>query len=879
MPELSSSSSDDGDLQDDQDSENDSDIHDPSPLATAQYGDGDDNIDVSTPSASEADEDEDTEDSDVSETDEDEVTEDSDISGTDEDEDEDTEDSDGDENNDDHSQDEDNEEDIGSPVVKSYFDSMKSVVKGDVAAATIQLKCTKTESDRVPIDFRSKSVEWTLYPHELDSTKDYELVIGISAKNLHIVDIEEVVFTVNGVEERVEQESLKDEELDEAVVLRWKLATPKTVHNNNRMEMEVGFALKLKPMVVPLETQTFNLYYMELHAVGTMNSSMDPFVRVHRPFYDWALDIRRNGTDDTIPYAISESGDYLVTYRTAIELWELTDSSTSTLPNSFASTDPFSISAAELEHLGLSVSWGGSQIAVSGTGSPFKLFELNRPKSMLEKSTKAKIADLVKFEGRGSFHKGAERQRQGQDDEVFVAVGKDTINIYRVCGAWEFLRTIRHTSPRTSDMILDARSTSRGFGDRFQDRHFICRNMDTDVSETEYETESIFIWNLDSGRLVRTIKADGIVCDHTESLSSDASLLLEEVDGVMSSFCSRSGVRLATSGYEIGSAVPVRGGTTTFHTSDGLIRSGIDFSPMYPSCKLTESARVLWISKEGESFKAFVEDSFRISRHTWKSSPCNTDCLANLYAARKNVLSFIDFESRLQFSVRDNVSSSVRLVITDLSRKKVSRVLVLEKKSHGTKWNHGDKWSVTFSPKERALIVGGGELTCVYEMPRRFREDISLVSIQDPQDQHLICIHERSYFGFRQSFSSLLQLKKNQLAAAAPALFRQTWWHHISVNVYLPRYINRHINQRDGCGDEEITQGNLKFSMMERLCEQWDRDEYPIQMMLKQVLGLPEFQWVPQLNKGFNPVQYFLDKTKTEGQAKAVFNLLSDYCH
>ncbi|KAF9006829.1 hypothetical protein BGZ52_008405, partial [Haplosporangium bisporale] len=243
VPESISSSSDDGDLQDNQWSEDNSDIQDSGSLATAQDGDSDDSSDVPI----------------------------SNVSGTDEDDD--TEDSNGDEDNNNHSQVKDNEEDIGSAAVKSYFDPMMLVVKGGLAAATIQLKCTKTSSAPASIDFRSKSVVWTIYPHDLDANKDYELVIGISAKNLRIVNIKEVVFTVNGVEERVEQESLKDEVLDKTEVLRWILATPKTVQNNNRMEMQVGFALKLKPMAVPLETETFNLHYMELHAVGTMNAS------------------------------------------------------------------------------------------------------------------------------------------------------------------------------------------------------------------------------------------------------------------------------------------------------------------------------------------------------------------------------------------------------------------------------------------------------------------------------------------------------------------------------------------------------------------------------------------------------------------------------
>ncbi|KAG0251601.1 hypothetical protein BG011_007503 [Mortierella polycephala] len=856
MPESSSSSSDDGNLQDDQDSEDNSDIQDSGPLATAQDGDGDDNNDVST--------------SDVSKTDEDEITE----------------DSNGDEDNDDHSQDNDNEDDISSAgpkldrrkkvgtglFVKSYFDPLKPVVKGGVAAAIIQLKCTETSSAPVSIDFRSKSVEWTLYPHGLDANKDYELVIGISAKNLRIIDIEEVVFTVNGVEERVEQESLKDEVLDETEVLRWKLATPKTVQNNNRMEMQVGLALKLKPMAAPLEAETFNLYYMELHTVGTMDSSTDPFVRVLRPLYDWALDIRGNGADGTIPYAISESGDYLVTYRTAIELWGLANSSLSTPPNSSASTDPFSISTADLKHLSLSISWDGSQIAVFGTGSSFKLYERNRPKSMLEESTNAKTADLAEFKGRGIFHRGAGSQRQGPEDEIFVAVGQDVVHIYSVQGEWKLLRIIHHTSPSSSRVLLRVRTTGRDIGDVIQGRHFVSQSLGADYTIFE-SIHNLFVWNLDSGRLRRTIKGVDSALVDTGSLSSDASLLVKGMYGTFAHYCSHTGVQLSVYYRDVGSAVPVRGGNNFFRTGDGLIASGIDLAPIYPSCQLPESARVLSISKNGRFFKAFVKDRFSIYQQTWKSTQCDEVCSADLRKAREKVLTFIDYESCLQFSVRGNMRSSVTVVITDLSRKDMSRVLVLEKEDHDTRRN------VTFSPKDRALIVEGGRLTSVYEMPRRYSEDVSIVSVQDPQGQHLTCVHERSYFRFDLDCSSLLQLKKDQLAAVAPALIRQyVWWClPFSNGLHFPRYVNRHINRREGCGTEDITPGDRKVSMMERLClgRAFDKE---IISTLEQVLALPECQWAPSLEMEFNPMEYFLNVAKRDPQAKPMFHLLWDYC-
>ncbi|KAG0197519.1 hypothetical protein BGX33_000532, partial [Mortierella sp. NVP41] len=622
--------------------------------------------------------------------------------------------------------------------------------------------------------------------------------------------------------------------------------------------MQVGLALKLKPMAAPLETETFKLYYMELHAVGTMNPSTDPFVRVYRPLYDWALDIRRNGADDAIPYAISESGDYLVTYRSAIELWDLANSSLSTPPISSASTDPFSISTADLKHLGLAISWDGVQIAVSGKGLPFKLYERNRLKSMLEESTKAKAADLAEFDGRGIFHRGAGSQRQGAEDEIFVAVGEKAVRIYSVQGEWKLLRIIHHTSPESSEIVLDLRPISLNIDNVIQGRHFTCRNIDLDNSMTGYMTDSIFIWDLDSGRLVRTIKAADKVT---------------------------SGAPLTTAGYELGSAVPVRGGNDLFHTSDGLIRSGADFAPIYPSCKLPESARVLSIYKEGESFKAFVEGCFSIYRYTWKSSPCNKDCLANLYVARKNVWSFFDYESCLQFSIKGNVSSSVRLVITDLSRKKVSRVLVLEKEDHNTRRN------VTFAPKDRALIVEGGSLTSVYEMPRRYSENVSVVSVLDPRDQHLTCVHERAYFHSNLGCSSLLQRKEDQLATLTLALRQYDWWPlPLSNGLLFPRYVNRHINQRKGCGTENIASGDrmvsVSVSMMQKLCLKWAVGEGGTSLFT-QILSLPECQWVPRSIMEFNPVQYFLDKAKTVPldkaktgpPAKAVFRLLSDYCH
>lgn len=253
------------------------------------------------------------------------------------------------------------------------------------------------------------------------------------------------------------------------------------------------------------------------------------------------------------------------------------------------------------------------------------------------------------------------------------------------------------------------------------------------------------------------------------------------------SYCSYTGVKLAISGHKMSGAEPVRGGTSLFRTSDGLIREGIDFTPIYPSCKLPELAKVLSIYKEGKSFKAFVEDRFSIYQQTWKLSPCNEDCHLNLNAARENVWSFIDFESCLEFSVKDVKKAgdcSLHLIITDLTQQAKVRVMVLD-----MQWHHSTM-KMTFSPKDRCLIVQDHHSTMVYEMPRTYSDAVSLVSVQDAKDIHFTCVHERSYFrSSHQISSSLLKLKKDQLAVVAPALFR-LYLDHISDNGYIQRCIN-----------------------------------------------------------------------------------------
>ncbi|KAI1294092.1 hypothetical protein EDD11_008220 [Mortierella claussenii] len=212
----------------------------------------------------------------------------------------------------------------------------------------------------------------------------------------------------------------------------------------------------------------------------------------------------------------------------------------------------------------------------------------------------------------------------------------------------------------TSEIFWSERSTSRSTGDRIQARHFISRNIDPDDSVTGYMTDSVFVWNLDSGRLVRTIKTSNISSRDVDFLSSDASLLIVKVGKAITSFCSRTGVHLAAAGYELGDAVPIRRGNGLFHTSDGFIRNGVDLAPIYSSNKLTESSKVLSVSKEGESFKA------------------------------------------LEFSVKDNkeiAGRSLHLVITDLTQQDKTRATALDMLRRSL------TMEATFSPKDRSLIV------------------------------------------------------------------------------------------------------------------------------------------------------------------------------
>ncbi|KAG0196269.1 hypothetical protein BGX28_010351 [Mortierella sp. GBA30] len=733
------------------------------------------------------------------------------------------------------------------------------------------------------VDFKSERVEWDLlWPKDLDLSRNYEVVIGISFKNVQIADIEKVVFEINDQGETISHESLKEMFCNKTDILRWKLSTLLKYDDEfclvSENDIRVTLNLILGPMAIPLRAETFDLHYMELHALGENDWRSDPSVRVHRPICNWILDMDRRGTKIE-KYAISESGDFLATFGSTIELWDLDVTSRNaplvnppsttqpSPPKPYAHTCPLSV--ADLKKFNLSISWDGSLVATSGAGSPLIVYAVNNPKSpghdqpvQLEVSAHGCNTDLSTFDGRGVFHSGTRNKRRSPENEVFLAVDSDSVTIYSIQERWKRLRT-----------ILTAHS---GNICSIQARHFACLN----------NNESISVWNLDTGRALCTIyiatSADTI---EQISLSGDASVIfLPKIDSVSSTYyCSSTGVQLTTGHSGASSVIQALKGDGLLRSTDRVVQRTEDLAEIF-----RYKPTPVLLSKDKDLYRAFLEDvdSASLFQQTWKSSPCSEACLSSLDQLKGPIGSFADFGSGLKFSIKWNKPHMRELYvtitdITTITEPKLTRdVLVV-------RLGRERRPEVAFAPKDRSLIVTGQNWISVFGMPTWYSgkptlrtvqyADTAQMDIKKQLKRIMQCPHERFYLdhpilGFR----SLLTLKDDAPATSIPRYISKD-----RLTEYLNRHINDYVSEGGAEGDVKQDAANTreknKISMMEWVCQLEDADYRDSQ--LKKLLSLTEGRWIPEPRSKFNPMEFFLNKAETEPKNMKMFYLFWDYCY
>ncbi|KAG0303889.1 hypothetical protein BGZ98_006173 [Dissophora globulifera] len=711
----------------------------------------------------------------------------------------------------------------------------------------VELECTPIASPPLVID-RFQTVFGFLSPDDLERDQEYEVVFGVSTRNLCITDIEQI--TVSRLFHK--PESISHEALEDMVC------------------------------------------------------DGDPLVRLHHPCYNWTLDLKDDYNGHTIKsYVISESGDYLATCGSTLELWDLNRMTQETLdarasadhrrtppPKPYARSDPITVFG--IYPFDLSISWDGSQVAAYDYKLPLKVYSIDQKgEHRLDQPAKleisANVSHLVQtdLEGSASFHSGAkDRQHHDPENERILILGKDSVKIFSVHGPWTHLRTIHVDNLRSIQGRLFA---SRDFGDR-----------------------SISVWNIDSGKVLCTIKTDRSHWDMLDkiALSRDATLLLETRANSTSSYCAITGIVVATN--ERNNVIQsMEGSGDQMHTDKGCVISGEDLAEIYQQRRLEREAKVVHMAKDGAFFKAIVNAEPSLYQQSLKSNPCNGDCLARLEQLKERIYAYVDSESGLLFKI--------------------------EKAMFGT-WipgmtltiaNYGKniRKSVTFSPKDRSLVDTA--YTWVFQMPATWWEDPQLISIQctdDPKDssedyrnyaktlklvignsldyeyfsttvkstfedtqghfeyfsdtlKHIMgascmkqCPHGRLYVSRpRRDFKSLFTLKE-EMPVIPP-------WNRSED--YIIHYLNRHINRPtsmagtryQGTGETAGTD-TPAITMMEQVCRySSNRDS-----LLEKLLILPQGRWIPRLKPEFNPMEFLLDKARTEASNMKAFKLCWEYC-
>lgn len=669
-------------------------------------------------------------------------------------------------------------------------------------------------------------------------------------------------------------------------------------------------------MAIPLRAETFDLHFMELHALGEFNwgrgrgcllswhvdfllfmfsevfnlittlfNALVPSVRVHRPICNWILDMDRRGTKIE-KYAISESGDFLATFGSIIELWDLDVTSRNapqvnpasttqpSPPKPYAHTSPLSV--ADLKNINLSISWDGSLVATSGVGSPLIVYAVNNPKSprhdqpvQLEVSAHGCNTDLSTFAGRGVFHSGARNQTRSPQNEIFLAVDCVSVTIYSIQEPWERLRTI-HTAHSGNICSIQARLCS------IQARHFACLK----------NNDSISVWNLDTGRTLCTINI-ATSADTIEqiSLSGDASVIvLDKTNSVSSTYyCSSTGVRLATSHSDASGVISALKGDGPLRSTDGIVQRTEDLAEIF-----RYKPTPVLLSKDKDQYMAFLEDvgSASLFQQTWKSTPCSDACLSSLDQLKGSIGSFADYGSGLKFSIKWNPFTTELCVtitdITTITEPELTRnISVVRLKS-----DNEQRPEATFAPRDRSLIVTGQNWISVFSMPTWYRDKLRLrtvvryvdtaqMDIKKQLKRIMQCPHERLYLDHPiLGFKSLLTLKDDAPATPFPPYISKS-----RLTEYFNRHINDYVSEGGAEGDvkQDIANNRDRISMMEWVCQHKDADYRDSQ--LKKLLSLSEGRWIPEPRSKFSPMEFFLNKAEEEPKNMKMFYLFWVYCY
>ena len=201
--------------------------------------------------------------------------------------------------------------------------------------------------------------------------------------------------------------------------------------------------------------------------------------------------------------------------------------------------------------------------------------------------------------------------------------------------------------------------------------------------------------------------------------------------------------------------------------------------------------------------------------------------------------------------------------------------------------------ATTFSPKDRSLVLIDTKDINVLQMPATVSEDPKLISIRYRDEEggrlgngwyqeyqeyfnskpcKLIkhCPHGRFYVAHpRSDFKSLFSMRES--LPVMPSWKTQEDF-YLQVN-YINRHINRPTSEHERTS-ETIIGDTTGMTMMEMLCRYSSRRD----PLLEKLLALPDGRWIPQLKTAFNPMEYLLDRAKTEASHMKAFKLCWNYC-
>ncbi|KAF9346714.1 hypothetical protein BGX26_001768 [Mortierella sp. AD094] len=417
----------------------------------------------------------------------------------------------------------------------------------------------------------------------------YDIILGVSAENLDLDNIESITFDIEGKRRVLEPTEIRalclEKSLWDKEVVKWRLPlqVSKSAENAEDLKMLIMEIKTLDGSAPATFPRFLELHFMELRPFRSEGYPDDTYIRAHPPYIGSInvghIDGVANGVSHGLPkkiihFAVSGNGKYSATLSAAntdllLELWDLQSVAPAPVHPQLCARIVISLAEVPTRSLedsyNVSVSWDSSQIVLTDASKLFQTLEGDNQSlfavykrqegsqpttagsyssATTSDSTLPKDYQLLrgvdKIYGYGKFHI-INAKDQNAENERFVACGGASVEVYEISPKWLHIRHIHLLQPCNAPSF--GFSSVRRLIRTLRGKHFAWNDM------REY-ADTVSVWDLETGRMTSLHWKKGynphLNRNDAIAFSRHDSVMAIGLQKVITTYCAKTGALLGS---------------------------------------------------------------------------------------------------------------------------------------------------------------------------------------------------------------------------------------------------------------------------------------------------------------------------------------------